>query len=68
MLLGGIDQFSIVLGGVAKVLGLSDYRLLQSWTDRWHVGLKAVVDVRVNSPDRMNPKNPKQQAAHNRMF
>ena len=32
MLLGGIDQFSIVLGGVARVLGLSDYRLL-------HLGL-----------------------------
>ena len=28
MLLGGIDQFSSVLGGDARVLGLSDYRLL----------------------------------------
>ena len=64
MLLGGIDQFSIVLDGVARVLGLSDYRLL----DRWHVGLKAVVDVRVNSPDCMNLKNPTQQAAHSKIF
>ena len=32
MFFGRIDQFSIVLGGVARVLSLSDYRLL-------HLGL-----------------------------
>ena len=61
MLLGGIDG-----------VGFEWLLIATSWidTDGMHVGLKAVVDldVRVNSPNRMNLKNPTQQAAHSRMF